>query len=49
MEKKANLEADVVLISVGRKPYTDNLNLDKIGISLDKKGKLKSIKILRQI
>ena len=39
--KKSKLEADVVLISVGRKPYTDNLNLDKIGISLDKKGRIK--------
>ena len=39
--KKSILEADVVLISVGRKPYTDNLNLDKIGVSLDKKGRIK--------
>jgi len=39
--KKSKLEADVVLISVGRKPYTDNLNLDKIGVSLDKKGRIK--------
>ncbi len=39
--KKSRLEADVVLISVGRKPYTDNLNLDKIGVSLDKKGRIK--------
>ncbi len=39
--KKSKLEADVVLISVGRKPYTDNLNLDKIGVSQDKKGRIK--------
>ena len=38
---KSKLEADVVLISVGRKPYTDNLNLDKIGVILDKKGRVK--------
>jgi dihydrolipoamide dehydrogenase len=39
--KKSKLEADVVLISVGRKPYTDNLNLDNIGVILDKKGRIK--------
>ena len=38
---KSKLEADVVLISVGRKPYTDNLNLDQIGVILDKKGRVK--------
>ena len=38
---KNNIEADVVLISVGRKPYTDKLNLEKIGVNLDKKGKIK--------
>ena len=37
---KSKLEADVVLISVGRKPYTDNLNLDQIGVILDKKGRV---------
>ncbi len=38
---KNNIEADVVLISVGRKPYTDKLNLEKIGVNLNKKGKIK--------
>ncbi len=38
---KNNIEADVVLISVGRKPYTEKLNLEKIGVNLDKKGKIK--------
>ena len=38
---KNKIEADVVLISVGRKPYTDKLNLEKIGVNLDKKGKIK--------
>ena len=37
--KKINFECDVVLVSVGRKPNTKNLNLDAIGIALDdKKG-----------
>ncbi len=40
-DSKNNIEADVVLISVGRKPYTDKLNLGKIGVNLDKKGKIK--------
>jgi dihydrolipoamide dehydrogenase len=39
-DAKNKIEADVVLISVGRKPYTDKLNLDKIGVNLDKKGKI---------
>ncbi len=40
-DSKNNIEADVVLISVGRKPYTDKLNLEKIGVNLDQKGKIK--------
>ena len=38
---KNELEADVVLISVGRKPFTNNLNLENIGVELDKKGRVK--------
>ena len=34
-------EVDVVLISVGRKPYTNNLNLKNVGIDLDQKGRIK--------
>ena len=34
-------ECDVVLVSVGRKPYTKNLNLEKIGITTDSKGRIK--------
>ena len=39
--KNINFESDVVLISVGRKPYTKNLNLDKVGVEVDKKGIIK--------
>ena len=39
--KKNVFDCDVVLISVGRKPNTKNLNLNKIGIQLDKKNKIK--------
>ncbi len=34
------IEADVVLVAVGRKPYTDNLGLDKIGVKTDEKGRI---------
>tara|TARA_Y100000590_G_scaffold444552_1_gene575457 strand:- start:3777 stop:5177 length:1401 start_codon:yes stop_codon:yes gene_type:complete len=38
---KKQFDCDVVLISVGRKPNTSNLNLDKIGVEKDQKGKVK--------
>ncbi|HEX5625034.1 MAG TPA: dihydrolipoyl dehydrogenase [Saprospiraceae bacterium] len=34
------LEADYVLIAVGRRPYTQGLDLEKAGIRLDEKGKI---------
>ena len=39
---KKNFDCDVVLISVGRKPNTNNLNLEKIGIKLDDKKRIKT-------
>ena len=39
--KKINFECHVVLVSVGRKPNTKNLNLDAIGIALDDKKRVK--------
>ncbi len=39
--KKTKFESDVVLISVGRRPYTKNLNLEEIGIKLDEKKRIK--------
>ena len=41
---KKNFECDVVLISVGRKPNTDGLNLEKIDIELDDKKRIKTDK-----
>ncbi len=38
--KKETMEADKVLVSVGRKPYTEGLNLSKLGIKKDAKGKI---------
>ncbi len=29
---------DTVLVSIGRKPYTDGLGLDKVGVAMDKRG-----------
>jgi dihydrolipoamide dehydrogenase len=37
---KTVIEADVMLVSIGRRPYTDNLGLDKVGVALDKRGRV---------
>ena len=39
--KKIDFDCDVVLISVGRKPNTKNLNLEAIGVLLDDKKRIK--------
>ena len=39
---KKDFECDVVLISVGRKANTEGLNLEKIGIELDEKKRVKT-------
>ena len=41
--KKLDFDCDVVLIAVGRKPNTKNLNLEKIGINLDNKKRIKVV------
>ena len=41
---KKNFECDVVLISVGRKPNTKGLNLEKVGVDLDEKRRVKTDK-----
>ncbi len=38
--KEETLEFDKVLVSVGRKPYTEGLNLTKVGVRKDKKGRI---------
>ncbi|MFN7833767.1 MAG: dihydrolipoyl dehydrogenase [Bacteroidota bacterium] len=38
--KKLMLEADYCLLSMGRKPYTDSLGLENIGVSTDEKGRI---------
>ena len=39
--KKLEFPADKVLVSVGRRPYTDGLGLDKAGVQLDEKKRVK--------
>ena len=39
---KKDFDCDVVLISVGRRPNTSGLNLEKIGIELDDKKRIKT-------
>jgi dihydrolipoamide dehydrogenase len=38
--QKINLECDLVLVSTGRKPYTENLGLEAVGITTDKGGRV---------
>ena len=35
-----SFDSDYCLVSVGRKPYTEGLNLEKIGVELDSKGRI---------
>lgn len=38
--EKIELKGDYCLVSVGRKPYTENLGLENAGIKLDNKGRI---------
>ena len=38
--KKLVLKGDCVLVCIGRKPCTDQLNLESIGVKLDKRGRI---------
>ena len=38
--KDETLDFDKVLVSVGRKPYTEGLNLTKVGVKKDSKGRI---------
>ncbi len=44
---KSDLNSDVVLVSIGRKANTDNLNLELVGVELDKKKRIKTDKNFR--
>ncbi|MEX2644008.1 MAG: dihydrolipoyl dehydrogenase [Acetobacterales bacterium] len=34
------LDADIVLVAIGRRPYTDGLGLDEVGVARDKAGRV---------
>ncbi|MCW2308762.1 dihydrolipoyl dehydrogenase [Rhodobium gokarnense] len=36
------IEADVILVAIGRRPYTEGLGLDDVGVALDDKGRVKT-------
>lgn len=39
--EEISVEGDYVLVSVGRKPYTEGLGLEKAGVELDERGRVK--------
>ncbi|KAJ7132036.1 dihydrolipoyl dehydrogenase [Mycena epipterygia] len=38
--KEEVIDADVVLVAVGRRPYVEGLNLEAIGVEMDNKGRI---------
>lgn len=40
--EKLELKGDYCLVSVGRKPYTENLGLDKAGVKMDDRGRIET-------
>jgi dihydrolipoamide dehydrogenase len=41
-EAEATLDADCVLVATGRKPFTDGLGLDALGVEMEKRGQIKT-------
>ncbi|PBQ31309.1 dihydrolipoyl dehydrogenase [Sphingobacteriaceae bacterium] len=41
-DEPIEIKGDYCLVSVGRKPYTDNLGLEKIGVKLDNRGRIET-------
>lgn len=38
--EEIELKGDYCLVAVGRRPYTDSLNLENAGLSVDEKGRI---------
>ncbi|MGZ5989264.1 MAG: dihydrolipoyl dehydrogenase family protein, partial [Rhizomicrobium sp.] len=38
--EKKEIETDILLVSIGRRPFVDNLGLDKVGVALDARGRV---------
>ena len=36
------IKSDVVLVAVGRKPYTEGLGLEEVGVDMDERGRIKT-------
>ena len=34
------IEADIVLVAIGRRPYTEGLGLEEVGVKRDKRGRI---------
>lgn len=41
-DAEETLEADTVLVATGRKPYTDGLGLDALGVEMSERGQIKT-------
>ncbi len=41
-DSEATIDADVVLVATGRKPYTDGLGLDAVGVEMSDRGQVKT-------
>ncbi|KAI8107578.1 hypothetical protein M9435_002606 [Picochlorum sp. BPE23] len=39
--EQETIEADIVLVATGRRPVTENLNLEGVGVQLDERGRIK--------
>ncbi|MEL6517264.1 MAG: dihydrolipoyl dehydrogenase [Pseudomonadota bacterium] len=39
-DSEATLDADIVLVATGRKPYTDGLGLDALGVAMSDRGQI---------
>ena len=39
-QAKENIECDIILVATGRRPFTDGLALDKVGLKADDKGRI---------
>ncbi len=46
-DEKVEFKGDYCLMSVGRKPYTENLGLEKIGVKVDNRGRIETDDHLR--
>ena len=41
-DSEATLDADVVLVATGRRPYTDGLGLEALGVEMSERGQIKT-------